>query len=191
MSLFIHPPLNQLVLYPAPHDQQAMEAFTPGSRNQDEFLRGLLECFLHSTWMHNQHYEPQMMDDYSKYVLRQLANLNGSLPADFNNPRKSLLAFFVGRSDTRPSCLICSKPQDTIPRALSCVRAHLRLKPFRCEGCPSCNRKNRFVYPAFLKFLIILISFHFIFIPRYATFGSAALLRDHMSGQKTATCTEW
>jgi hypothetical protein len=148
MLLSIHPPLNQLVLHSAPHDQQAMDAFTPGSSNPNEFLRGLLECFLHSIWMHNQHYEPQMMDDYSKYVLNQAANLNGRLHIDFNNPKKSLLTVFVGRSGSRPSCLICGKSKDTIPRALGCIRAHLQLKPFRCEGCQACNQQNGYVYLA-------------------------------------------
>jgi hypothetical protein len=146
--LLVRPPPNQLVPYSAPHDWRVTQAFTPGSSHPNVVRRRLLDCFLRSTWMHNQACEPRMTEDYSKYVLLQVINWDGCPPIDFSNSKQSLLTVFVGRSAGRPSCLFCDKPKDSIPRALSCVRAHLQLKPFRCEGCQSCNGENGYVYLA-------------------------------------------
>jgi hypothetical protein len=185
----VYPPPDHHVPYPAPHDQQAAQAFTASSSHPNIALRKLLDYVLHSAFIHNQDCEPLMTDDYSKYLLRQIANLRGCPAIDFSSSKKSLLTIFVGKSGRRPCCLICDKARGSIPRTLGCVRSHLQLKPFRCGGCQSCNQTNGYVHPACIPWLFG--ADYFYFIPRYAAFWSAALLSDHVGGQKMATCTEW
>jgi hypothetical protein len=135
------------------HDEQAAQAFTESSGHPSVALRKLLDYILHSAFLHNQECEPLMADDYSKYVLRQIANLQGCPAIDLSSTKKSLLTLFVGKSGPRPCCLICGKSKGTIPRTLGCVRSHLQLKPFRCGGCQLCNPRSGYVHPACISCL--------------------------------------
>jgi hypothetical protein len=146
--LSVRPPPGYHVPYLAPHDQRATQAFTESSNHPNVALRKLLDCILHSTFIHDQACEPRITDDYSKYVLRQISDLIGCPRIDFSMSKQSLFTLFVGKSGLRPCCLICDKSRESIPRTLGCVRSHLQHKPFRCEGCQSCNEKNGFVRPA-------------------------------------------
>jgi hypothetical protein len=149
------------VHYSAPHDQHAELAFTESSIHPSLALWELLHCILHSVFLHDQGCEPLMADDYSKYVLRQIANLQGCPAIDFSSTKKSLLTLFVGKSGRRPCCLICGKSRGSIPRTLGCVRSHLQLKPFRCGGCQLCNDRNGFVHPACISWLFGTDYFYF------------------------------